>query len=194
MKNNIRTRTIALLTGGVIAASAISLPTVAHADDSKTYKTGAAVLGAASAYFLLKGKTLPGAIAGAGAYYAYKKGQKADGEDRYGDLYPNDDYAYNPGTTYPDYNDNNPYYGGNTYPDSGNSPYYGSNTYPEYGDTGYGDTYPDSGNDRPYYGSNTYPDFGYSFAPKGATVKGATNRLGTTRSIAKQSGSKLKLK
>lgn len=113
MQNSIsKSRGLALLTGGVLAASAF-LPVLglstAHADEksdrkARQYKTGAIALGAAAAYFGLKSKNPVGAIAaGAGAYYAYKKSKEAkqQGErDRYGN-YPDDDqYAQ-----YPDDND-----------------------------------------------------------------------------------------
>lgn len=129
-----KTRNIALLTGAVLAASTLVPATPAHADKSKTYKAGAAILGAASAYMILKGKTVPGAIAGAGAYYAYKKGQKAK---------QNENYAQYPqGPVYGQYPDNNnyPYYGGPaTYPDNGGY-------YPGYQVPTQGDQYPDYGN------------------------------------------------
>ena len=113
MQNSIsKSRGLALLTGGVLAASAF-LPVLglstAHADEksdrkARQYKTGAIALGAAAAYFGLKSKNPVGAIAaGAGAYYAYKKSKEAKqqgGRDRYGN-YPDDDqYAQ-----YPDDND-----------------------------------------------------------------------------------------
>jgi hypothetical protein len=125
LMNQGKTRGVAVLTGGVIAASAL-LPGLfmaapAQAADSKTYKAGAIVLGAASAYLLIKGKTLPGVLAGAGAYYAYKK-SKDNNSDRYGqypDQYPGDRYGQN----------------GDVYPgDNGAS-------YPR--DPGYGEQYPD---------------------------------------------------
>ncbi len=77
---------VALLTGGVLAVSALSMPS-AHAatTTSKKYKTGAIVLGAIGAYMAVKGKTVPAAIAGAGAYYAYKKSKDARREYSYND-------------------------------------------------------------------------------------------------------------
>lgn len=138
-----RTRGIALLTGGVFAASAF-IPalglSVARADEksdrkARQYKTGAIALGAAAAYFGLKSKkAVPAIVAGAGAYYAYKKSKEAkrEGErDRYGN-YPNDDqYAQ-----YPDDNDG---YGVDNR-DYGNRDY-GRNDRDRYGrndDAGYG--------------------------------------------------------
>jgi hypothetical protein len=38
---------------------------------------------AATAYFLFRGKTVPGLIAGAGTYYAYKKYKDAKDNERY---------------------------------------------------------------------------------------------------------------
>ncbi|HVF10082.1 MAG TPA: hypothetical protein VNA16_04725 [Abditibacteriaceae bacterium] len=134
--NQRRTRGVAVLSGGIVAAAAL-LPGLfvaapAHAVDKKTYKTGAIVLGAASAYLLLKGKTLPGAVAGAGAYYAYKKSKKASSDqysqypgDRYSqgqDVYPAEDYGYYPGDTGYDGQ-----YSDGRYPNGGQYPNYGFN-------------------------------------------------------------------
>jgi hypothetical protein len=179
-----KSRSIALLTGGVLAASALMPMTPAHADKSKTYKAGAAILGAAGALMILKGKTLPGVLAGAGAYYAYKQGQKAKDKERYGQYqHPNNDPRY---SQYPDTNsgyydnsgtydnrsntgyydnrgtyDNTPTYDNrDTYDNRGgysnsNDPYYGGTTsYPS--DRGYNPGYQGSST-----GSNTYPDYGY---------------------------------
>lgn len=70
-------KTLAVLTGGVMMASFISTATAPAqaADKEKVYKGGAVALGVLGAYWVLKGKTVPGAAAAAGAYYAYKKGQ-----------------------------------------------------------------------------------------------------------------------
>ena len=97
-------RGAAMLTGGVLLATALLHPLPAQADEKKekTYKAGAAALGVIGAYFILKGKTVPGAIAGAGAYYAYKKSKDAKNDDRYS----NNDYS-NGGDVYPDDNRNN---------------------------------------------------------------------------------------
>lgn len=106
---NSKMRGVAILTGGVLAASAIFQTAPAQADEKKekTYKTGAAALGVLGAYFILKGKTVPAAAAGAGAYYAYKKSKDVKNDDRYSDNYdPNDRYSNgsysNGGDTYPD--------------------------------------------------------------------------------------------
>jgi hypothetical protein len=83
-------RVVAVLTGVAVATSALVPMQAAHAaDKEKTYKTGAVVLGALGAVLAVKGKTLPAVIAGAGAYYAYKKGKDADNERTAGDVYPN---------------------------------------------------------------------------------------------------------
>ena len=102
--NKHMTRGVALLTAGVLAASALFHPTPAAAvEKSKAYKAGAVVLGAASAYMILKGKTVPGVAAGAGAYYAYKKSKDAK-NDEYArrDRYPDDYYAEYPDDDYYD--------------------------------------------------------------------------------------------
>lgn len=105
-------KTLALLTGGVLMASATVTTTApAHAaDKEKLYKGGAVALGVLGAYFLIKGKTLPAVAAGAGAYYAYKKGKDADSDNNVvanGDVYPDGRYSYNDSTSsssYPEYN------------------------------------------------------------------------------------------
>jgi hypothetical protein len=119
-----KTRGVALLTGGVLAASAFMHPSAAQAaDKSKSYKVGAGVLGAAAAVLLLKKKTLPAVLAGAGAYYAYKKSKDSKQErqaeyPRYPDYYSrNPDNSYPPATDY-DYG----YQPADRYPDS--DPYY----------------------------------------------------------------------
>jgi hypothetical protein len=83
---------VALLTGGVLAVSALSAPS-AHAETStsKKYKTGAVVLGAIGAYMAVKGKTVPAVVAGAGAYYAYKKSKE---QPRYSYNDPEEDLGY----------------------------------------------------------------------------------------------------
>ena len=106
--SNLKMRGVAALTGGVIAASVLFHPMPVQAADNKNeklYKGGAVALGVLGAYFILKGKTVPGAVAGAGAYYAYKKGKDAN-NDRYSEnTYPADRYSSNSnsnGDTYPD--------------------------------------------------------------------------------------------
>ena len=62
----------------------------AHAiDKEKAYKTGAIALGALGAILAVKGKTVPAVVAGAGAYYAYKKSKDADNDRTASDVYPN---------------------------------------------------------------------------------------------------------
>ncbi len=83
-------RGVAVLTGVAVTTSALVPMQAAHAaDKEKTYKTGAVVLGALGAVLAVKGKTLPAVVAGAGAYYAYKKGKDAGNERTAGDVYPN---------------------------------------------------------------------------------------------------------
>jgi hypothetical protein len=137
------TRGVAVLTGGVLAASALFHPAPASAaDKSKTYKAGAVALGAASAYFILKGKTVPAAVAGAGAYYAYKKGKEAENDDYYGRY----DERYRYDDRY-DYSNRDDYY--SRYP---NDPRYPDDYYSRYPDRG------------------TYPgDYGYRVAPQANT-------------------------
>jgi hypothetical protein len=107
-----KTKVVALLTGGVIMASAMATTTAPAqaADKEKLYKGGAVALGVLGGYWLLKGKTLPGAAAAVGAYYAYKKGKQED--DRYSDnnVYPDSRYSVNT-------NRNNERISNNTYPD-----------------------------------------------------------------------------
>ena len=90
-------RAIALLTATVLAGGTLLHSTPARADKAKTYKYGAIALGVAAAYLASKGKTVPAAVAAAGGYYAYKKGQKAQNNDsaRYG-YYPDSDNAVYP--------------------------------------------------------------------------------------------------
>jgi hypothetical protein len=81
---NRKTRTVALATLGVLGIGALLQPTPAQASSKeKLYKGGAVALGVLGAYYIVKGKTIPGAIAGAGAYYAYKKGKDAGEDDDY---------------------------------------------------------------------------------------------------------------
>lgn len=84
---------MALLTGGAFALAATFQPAPAQADTkSKLYKGGAAALGALGAYWILEGKTIEGAAAAAGGYYAYKKGRDIEKEDRYDDYWDRDRY------------------------------------------------------------------------------------------------------
>jgi len=121
---------IAVCTGGAILSLALVHPTPARADKKKTFKTAAIVLGAAAVYMGVKKKTVPAVIAGAGAYYAYKKSKNADNQyaTNNGDVYPEqygynvpDDYSYPSTTSDPGYYGNDdPYYAGNdTYPTYG---------------------------------------------------------------------------
>ncbi len=143
-------RGLALLTGGVMAASAFIQPLPAHAvDKGDAYKAGAVVLGAASAYLIIKGKTLPGAAAAAGAYYAYKKGRKAERQDQYSQ-YPGQQY---PGQQYPDYRQPSSY-PNNSYPNYPNNSY-PTNSYPT-------SSYPTNSYPNSNYPSNSYPTYNSS--------------------------------
>lgn len=82
------TRFVAFATAGILASSALLSATPAHADSSKSWKTGALGLGALGAYWLSQGKTLEGAAAVAGGYYAYKKGRDEQREEH------NDDWRW----------------------------------------------------------------------------------------------------
>jgi len=82
-------RGVATLTGVAVATSAFVPMQAAQATDKeKAYKTGAIALGALGAVLAVKGKTLPAVVAGAGAYYAYKKSKDADNDRTAGDVYP----------------------------------------------------------------------------------------------------------
>ena len=108
----LKTRGAALTALGVLTVGALLQPAPAQAaDKEKLYKGGAVALGVLGAYYIVKGKTIPGAIAGAGAYYAYKKGKDANKDnDRYdnrnrssrNDNYRTD-YRNRDDNRYPDY-------------------------------------------------------------------------------------------
>lgn len=135
--------------GGLNAAHAI--------DKADAYKAGAAVLGAAGAFYGVKGKTLPAVIAGAGAYYAYKKGRDADREDNANDRSRNRRDNRNTNT-------NRRSDRGNTYPDdysrypadNGSYRYPDSNRYPD------NNRYPNNRGDVYAGGYDQYPDYGYN--------------------------------
>jgi hypothetical protein len=93
-KSTRKIQALALLTGGVFVLGAALQPTAAQADDnkSKLYKGGAAALGVLGAYWILEGKTVQGAAAAAGGYYAYKKGRDIENDDRYDDYWDRDRY------------------------------------------------------------------------------------------------------
>ena len=103
-----KTKLSALVAGGVLMASALattSAPAQADTSKEKLYKGGAVALGVLGGYWILKGKTLPGAAAAAGAYYAYKKGKdEGNRDDRYGgDVYPDGNYSSSNNNRYPYY-------------------------------------------------------------------------------------------
>jgi hypothetical protein len=138
------TRTIALLTGGIIAATTLFHPAPAQAaDKSKKLKYGAVGLGVLGAYLLSKGKTAPGAVAVAGGLYAYKKGRNKQKDDRYSSRTRDGrDYVYNNGS-----------YSGGAY-DNGS---YSNGRYDngDYDSNGYGYS---SGDDYEYRANAQYRD------------------------------------
>lgn len=71
-------RGAALLTAGVLAVSSLATASAEAKTSRKDYKTGAIALGVIGAILAVKGKTVPAVVAGAGAYYAYKKSQDTD--------------------------------------------------------------------------------------------------------------------
>lgn len=158
MQNNGRVRGLAIVTGGVLAASALLVPAPAQADKSDTLKIGATVLGAAAAVLAAKGKTVPAAIAGAAGYYAYKKGRD---EDRKKNDYP----YYGQAGTYPQYPANNSNYPSNNYPTYGSYPTnnYPTNNYPtnNYPSNNYPANYPSYDYPSNSYPSNSYPSTNY---------------------------------
>ena len=169
-------RGVALMAGGVLMTSALLPPIAARADDekkSKDLKTGAAVLGAAAAFLILKGKTLPAAAAGAGAYYAYKKskdiennsqsarypdGQSADNRTAARDRYPAD-------TTLPrDRTARGPRRTDTRYPNA-DARYPNADT----SDTGYDGSYSDDANaDVATYSTGSGDDYAYDPGYDGA--------------------------
>jgi hypothetical protein len=86
MKTSTKVRGMALLTGGVLTVSSLAAPGVQAKTSSKDYKTGAVVLGALGVILATQGKTVPAVVAGAGAYYAYKKSK--DRRYNYANRYP----------------------------------------------------------------------------------------------------------
>ncbi len=155
---------------GALALTASLFPLggaqTAHAiDKADAYKAGAAVLGAAGAYYAVKGgKTLPAVIAGAGAYYAYKKGRDIDrnknNNDRYGNRRDN-----RPNTRRPDRRSDR----GNTYPDNNRYPNNrddDTNSYPD------NNSYPNNRGDVYAGDYDRYPDYGYNGLNKSNNKRG----------------------
>lgn len=137
-----KARALALLTGAALITTAVFQPTPAQAADKKAYKYGAIGLAALGAYLIVKGKTVPGAIAAGGAYYAYKKSQKADDNDNR--------YGYNQYPTDPRYRDNTYSNNGYNYPNNGNY----NNGYNTGYNNGYSN-YPNNGGyNNGYYSNN----------------------------------------
>ena len=153
---------------GALALTASLLPiggaNTAHAiDKADAYKAGAAVLGAAGVYYGVKGKGIPAVVAGAGAYYAYKKGRDADRNENNNDRYRNRRDNRNDrtnrrsdrGNTYPD--DYSRYPANNGDYSNGDYRYPDNNRYPDY------NRYPDNRNGSVYAGGyGQYPDYGYN--------------------------------
>ena len=117
MKTSTKVRGLALLTGGVLAVSSLTAPGVQARTSRKDYKTGAVVLGALGVILATKGETVPAVVAGAGAYYAYKKSQDRRHNHNYANRYPTSRSHY----SYNDRNNNQ-----NVYPDAGDSENYDS--------------------------------------------------------------------
>lgn len=146
----LKSRIIALPLAAVLASGAFLSPAPAQAaPKSKTYKTGAIILGAAGAYLLSKGKTVEGAAALGGGYLAYRKGEKERKEEKYNDRYGRYDDGRNNGGYYGGGNNNGGYYGGT----SNNGGYYGNGSY-----NGNGGYY--GNNSGAYYNSNA--DYRYN--------------------------------
>lgn len=114
MKTSTKVRGLALLTGGVLAVSSLTAPGVQARTSRKDYKNGAIALGVLGAIFAVKGKTVPAVVAGAGAYYAYKKSQDRRHNYNYANRYP---------TSRSRYSSNNRNNNQNVYPDANNSRY-----------------------------------------------------------------------
>ena len=173
--SNLKMRGVAVLTGGVIMASALFHATPAQAADNadnkkeKLYKGGAVALGVLGAYFILKGKTLPGAGAAAGAYYAYKKGKDADKERERSSSNSNDDYYSSSDDYYADSSDD----------------YYADNRDTDYNDGD--DYYADNSDADDYYADNDYSDDDTDFNGRWSTPASKNNRTvsGVTTSKTK---------
>jgi len=90
MKNLIshKVRSMFML-GGVAAmmGATMMVPQTAQADTAQNYKIGAAALGVLGVVLAAKGKTAPALLAGAGAYYAYQKGEDAEQDEWYNNRY-----------------------------------------------------------------------------------------------------------
>lgn len=156
--NAIKThRSLAILTGAVLLTPALfsASATPAHADKSKTYKTGAVILGAAAAYLALKGKTLPAAVVAAGGYYAYKKGQDAANDERYDDYYGNSNRRDRRQERRAERRNDNSYSRDGGY----NGGYYDNSGYDNSYDNGYNSGY-DNSYDRDDNGYRGYKNYG----------------------------------
>ncbi len=81
MKFRRSTRIVLLAVAAVLSLTLLA-PLASFAS-SKGKKNVAIGLGVVSAYYLIKGKTLPGLVAGAGAYYMYKQSQNDRQHERW---------------------------------------------------------------------------------------------------------------
>ncbi len=168
-------RLAALATGLVLASSAfVSAPSAqARPMSSKTYKTGAAVLGAVGGYLITKGKVAEGAAALGGGYLAYKKGQKVAQQERYG-RYGAPRYGYNNGGYNNGGYSNGGYSNGDVYPDGsyGNAnSNYGTNDRNQSGDwntgwRGNANVLPEQGNNGHHYGQYKFKGNGHGHGNK----------------------------
>ncbi len=173
MKTQTKMRGMVLLAGGVIALSGLTA-TSAQATSREQYDNAAIGLGVAGIILGSQGKTLPAVIAGAGAYYAYSKGQETrddywrhhrrDGYNNnygYNNRYDNSyGYAYNSGS----YNGGG-YNGGgyNGYPHDNNNGYNRNNSYNNgynynRSNNSYSNTYNKGYNSNRYNSGNIYPE------------------------------------
>ena len=146
--NSLKMKATALLTGGVLMVGALaSSPAPAQAaDKGKIYKSGGIAAGILGAYLILKGKTVPGAIAAGAGYYAYKKGKKENNQSN------NNVYGSTGGTVYPDTR----YSYGDRTSRTSNTSNNSDNRYPDYvspdEDSNYDDTYSNSNGNNSDYG------------------------------------------
>ena len=122
MKTQTKMRGTALLTGGVIAVSSLTVLAApkAQATTRDQYNAAAIGLGVLGVILESKGKTLPAVVAGAGAVYAYKKGQDTRDDSWRRHRYNRYDNSHrdNHNYRYDNRNNDNRYNGGNVYPDA----------------------------------------------------------------------------
>ena len=154
MKTKNGGKNVALLSGAVMLSSTLGASVLttspALAEDTKKsqqLKTGAIALGAIAGYFALKGKAAPAAVAGAGAYYVYKKSE--DEKNRYGQN-PTDE----------------------RYPDD---PYYADNRSGDVFPSTAGDSFPRDNNGGYASGDESYDDGAYASYPEDGGYDGGYN-------------------